>query len=82
MSLRNEGVSSVRQRMRRVSQPLVDMGLGLLVAVAVIIAIGPAAEPRPTSRRARLRAGAHDRRVGVSPAALAGGGAGRLGATL
>jgi hypothetical protein len=49
MSLRNEGVSSVRQRMRRVSQPLVDMGLGLLVAVAVIIAIGPATEPRPTS---------------------------------
>src|ERR671913_2455788 len=40
MSLRNEDVSSVRQRMRRVSQPLVDMGLGLMVAVAVIIAIG------------------------------------------
>jgi hypothetical protein len=39
MSLRNEGVS-VRQRMRRVPKPLVDMGLGLMVAVAVIIAIG------------------------------------------
>jgi hypothetical protein len=40
MSVRNEGVSSVRQQMRRVPQPLVDMGLALMVAVSVIIAIG------------------------------------------
>jgi hypothetical protein len=39
MSVRNEGVS-VRQRMRGAPKPLVDMGLGLMVAVAVIIAIG------------------------------------------
>jgi class 3 adenylate cyclase len=45
MSLRNEGVSSARQRMRRVPQPLVDMGLGLMVAVAVIIAIGLPTNP-------------------------------------
>ena len=45
MSLRNEGVSSVRQRMRRVPQPLVDMGLALMVAVAVIIAIGLSPNP-------------------------------------
>jgi class 3 adenylate cyclase len=45
MSLRNEGVSSVRQRMRHVPKPLVDMGLGLMVAVAVIIAIGLSPNP-------------------------------------
>jgi hypothetical protein len=39
MSVRNEGVSSVRQQMRRVPQPLVDMGLALMVAVSPIIAI-------------------------------------------
>jgi class 3 adenylate cyclase len=39
MSVRNEGVS-VRQRMRGAPKPLVDMGLGLMVAVALIIAIG------------------------------------------
>jgi class 3 adenylate cyclase len=39
MSVRNEGVS-VRQRMRGAPKPLVDMGLGLMMAVAVIIAIG------------------------------------------
>jgi hypothetical protein len=39
MSVRNEGVS-VQQRMRGAPKPLVDMGLGLMVAVAVIIAIG------------------------------------------
>jgi len=35
----------VRQRMRGVPKPLVDMGLGLMVAVAVIIAIGLSPNP-------------------------------------
>ena len=45
MSLRGQGVSSVRQRMQAIPGPLLDVGLALLVAVATLIAIGVAPQP-------------------------------------
>jgi hypothetical protein len=45
MSLPDQGVSSVRNRMRRIPGPVLDVGLALMVAVAVIIAI--ALPPNP-----------------------------------
>jgi hypothetical protein len=46
MSLRDRGVASVRQRMQRIPGPLLDLGLALMVATAVLIAIGVAAQRR------------------------------------
>jgi class 3 adenylate cyclase len=40
MSLRDPGVTSLRQWMQRVRRPLLDVGLALMVAVAVVIAVG------------------------------------------
>ena len=45
MSLPDQGVSSVRQRMQRIPGPVLDAGLALMVAVAVIIAIGLSPNP-------------------------------------
>jgi len=45
MSLRDQGVSSVRQRMQRIPGPLLDVGLVLLVATAILIVIGVAPQP-------------------------------------
>jgi class 3 adenylate cyclase len=55
MSLRGQGVSSVRQRMQRIPGPLLDVGLALLVAVATLVAIGVAPQPgRPPDALAYL----------------------------
>jgi class 3 adenylate cyclase len=40
MSLQDPDAPLLRQRMQRIPQPLVDVGLALMVAVAVIIAVG------------------------------------------
>jgi len=45
MSLPDQGVSSVRQRMQRIPGPLLDVGLALMVAVAILLAIGVAPQP-------------------------------------
>jgi class 3 adenylate cyclase len=45
MSLRDQGVLSVRQRLQHVPRPLVDIGLALMVAAAGIIAIGLSPNP-------------------------------------
>jgi hypothetical protein len=45
MSLPDQGVSSVRQRMQRIPGPVLDVGLALMVAVAMIIAIGLSPNP-------------------------------------
>jgi hypothetical protein len=45
MSLRDQGVLSVRQRMQRIPGPLLDVGLVLVVATAILIAIGVAPQP-------------------------------------
>ena len=55
MSLQDEGVSSVRRRLRRVPRPLRDVGLAVLVAIAVTIAIGlPPSPGRPPDALAYL----------------------------
>jgi class 3 adenylate cyclase len=55
MSLPDQGVSSVRQRMQRIPGPLVDVGLALMVAAAVLVAIGVAPElERPPDALAYL----------------------------
>jgi hypothetical protein len=45
MSLRDQDVLSVRQRLQHVPWPLVDIGLALMVAAAGIIAIGLSPNP-------------------------------------
>jgi class 3 adenylate cyclase len=45
MFLRDSGVTSLRQRMQRVPRPVLDVGLALVVAVAIIIAIGVSPQP-------------------------------------
>jgi class 3 adenylate cyclase len=45
MSLRDQGLSSLRQRMQCISGPLLDVGLALMVATAILIAIGVAPQP-------------------------------------
>lgn len=45
MSPPDQGLSSLRQRMRRIPEPLLDVGLALMVAVAILIAIGVAPQP-------------------------------------
>jgi class 3 adenylate cyclase len=55
MSLRDQGVASVRQRMQHLPGPLLDLGLALMVATAVLIAIGVAPQPgRPPDALAYL----------------------------
>jgi class 3 adenylate cyclase len=55
MSLPDQGVSSVRRRMHRIPGPLVDVGLALMVAAAVLVAIGVAPElERPPDALAYL----------------------------
>ena len=55
MSLPDQGVSSVRRRMQRIPGPVLDVGLALMVAVAVIIAIGLSPNPgRPPDALAYL----------------------------
>jgi class 3 adenylate cyclase len=55
MSLPDQGVSSVRRRMHRIPGPLVDVGLALLVAAAILVAIGAAPQPgRPPDALANL----------------------------
>jgi hypothetical protein len=55
MSLPDKGVSSVRQRMQRIPGPVLDVGLALMVAVAMIIAIGLSPNPgRPPDALAYL----------------------------
>jgi class 3 adenylate cyclase len=45
VALSDLGVTSLRQRMQRVPGPLLDVGLALMVAIAVLIAIGVAPQP-------------------------------------
>jgi hypothetical protein len=45
MFRRDPGVTSLRQRMQHVPGPLLDVGLALMVAVAILIAIGVAPQP-------------------------------------
>ena len=45
MSPPDQGVSSVRQRMQRIPGPVLDVGLALMVAVAILVAIGVAPQP-------------------------------------
>ena len=45
MSLPDPGLSSVRQRMQRIPGPLVDLALALMLAAAMIIAIGLSPNP-------------------------------------
>ena len=45
MSFPAQGVASVRQRMQRIPGPLLDAGLALVVAAAILVAIGVAPQP-------------------------------------
>jgi class 3 adenylate cyclase len=55
MFRRDPGVTSLRQRMKHVPGPLLDVGLALMVAVAILIAIGVAPQPgRPPDALAYL----------------------------
>jgi class 3 adenylate cyclase len=45
MSFPAQGVASVRQRMQRIPGPLLDVGLALVVAAAILVAIGVAPQP-------------------------------------
>ena len=55
MSLEHPDVSSLRQRMQHVPGPILDVGLALVVATAILIAIGVAPQPgRPPDALAYL----------------------------
>ena len=45
MSFPAQGVASVRQRMQRIPGPLLDAGLALVIAAAILVAIGVAPQP-------------------------------------